>query len=77
MTTLSFRADDALAARLDRVARETGSSRSELLNRALRELLYRLACERDAEIYEREPLTADELVAPSAQVWPGSDDAPW
>lgn len=77
MTTLSFRADDALAARLDRVARETGSSRSELLNRALRELLYRLACERDAEIYERELLTADELVAPNAQVWPGSDDAPW
>ncbi|MDY7104347.1 MAG: ribbon-helix-helix domain-containing protein [Actinomycetota bacterium] len=77
MTTLSFRVDEKLVTELDRLSTETGATRSALLNRALRELLYRAACERDARAYERQPLSTDELISPSAQVWPEGDDAAW
>jgi predicted transcriptional regulator len=76
-TTLSFRVEERLADELDRVAEQTGSNRSKLLDRALRDLLYRLACERDADAYEMQPFTGDEVPAPMAQVWPEAGDAAW
>ena len=47
----------------------SGSTRSELLNRALRELLYRLRCERDAEVYARVPLTDAEATVWGSEMW--------
>ena len=64
MTTLSFRADDALVEALEREAARVGRSRSDLLSDALREFLYRSACERDAAIYEAHP------VSDEAGLWP-------
>ena len=73
---LSFRADASLAEELDAAAAEAGVSRSDLLNRAVREFLYRLRCERDAERYAIRPLTAAETA-----VWPNEtwlhDDTDW
>jgi len=48
-------------------------ARSDLLNRALRELLYRMRCERDAEVYARMPLTGDEVAAWDSEVWPSDE----
>ena len=74
--TLSFRADASLAEELDAAAAEAGVTRSELLNRAVREILYRLRCERDAERYALQPLTAAELAAWPNEAWP-DDDTDW
>lgn len=49
------------AERLGRVARGLHSSRSEVIRRALELYLYRLDCERDANLYARQPLTPAEL----------------
>ena len=76
-TMLSFRADDELVTALDAETTRLGLARSELLTRAVRELLYRLRCERDAEIYARVPLTADEMAGWASETWaeddPGTD----
>ncbi|MDH3500297.1 MAG: ribbon-helix-helix domain-containing protein [Acidimicrobiia bacterium] len=77
MTPISFRVDDRLLIELDRVAAEAGSSRSAVLNQALSELLYRLACERDAAAYDRVPLIDEELIPPEYQSWPDGGDAAW
>ena len=75
-TSLSFRADDWLVQELEREAERCGTSKSELLNAALSEMLYRLACERDAATYDRtrsvgEPATSfDESWIDDA---PGTD----
>ncbi len=74
--TLSFRADSALAKDLDAAAAEAGVARSDLLNQAVRELLYRLRCERDAERYALQPLTAAETAAWPNEAWP-EDDTDW
>jgi predicted transcriptional regulator len=74
--TLSFRADAALATALDAAAAEAGVSRSDLLDRAVRELLYRLRCERDAERYGARPLTAAEATPWPGEAWP-DDDTDW
>ena len=74
-TMLSFRADAQLAAALDAEVAQSGLARSDLLNRALRELLYRLRCERDAEIYARMPMTADEVAAWGSEAWAEDDTA--
>ena len=74
--TLSFRADESLAAELDAVAAEAGVARSELLNRAVRELLYRIRCERDAERYAAQPLSGAESSSWPAEAWP-DDDTDW
>jgi hypothetical protein len=42
----------------------------------VKDLLYRLACERDAEIYARMPLTAEELAPWPNEVW-AEDDTDW
>lgn len=74
--TLSFRADISLAEELDAAAASAGVHRSELLNRAVRELLYRLRCERDAEQYAVHPLTPAEAAAWPNEAWP-DDDTDW
>ena len=74
-TTLSFRAEEQLAAALDAEAARSGVARSDLLNRAVREMLYRLQCERDAEVYARMPLTEDEIVTWGSEAWPTDDAA--
>jgi Arc/MetJ-type ribon-helix-helix transcriptional regulator len=73
-TMLSFRADEQLAAALDAEVKRSGLARSELLNQALRDLLYRMQCERDAEIYSRTPLTREETAGWASEAW--LDDAP-
>ena len=74
--TLSFRADTSLAEELDAAAAEAGVPRSDLLNQALREFLYRLRCERDAERYALHPLTAPEAAAWPNEAWP-DDGTDW
>ncbi|MGE0729369.1 MAG: ribbon-helix-helix protein, CopG family [Acidimicrobiia bacterium] len=75
-TTLSFRADPALAEELDAAAAEAGVPRSDLLNRAVREFLYRRRCERDAERYAAQPLTPAETAVWPNEAWP-DDDTDW
>ena len=58
--SLSFRAEDQLAAALQREVERSGRSKSELLNEALRDLTCRFACERDAAIHATHPPT-DEV----------------
>ncbi len=74
--TLSFRADTSLAAELDAAAADAGVQRSDLLNRAVREYLYRLRCERDAERYALHPLTPAETAPWPNEAWP-DDDTDW
>lgn len=71
--TLSFRADARLAAELDEAAAAAGVARSDLLNQALRELLYRLRCERDAAKYVEQPLTSAESAVWPNEAWPDED----
>jgi metal-responsive CopG/Arc/MetJ family transcriptional regulator len=74
--TLSFRAEAALASELDAAATEAGVARSDLLNQALRDLLYRLRCERDAERYAVQQLTPSETAVWPNEAWP-DDDTDW
>jgi hypothetical protein len=77
VTTLSFRADDATAEALEREAARAGRSKSDLLSEALRDYLYKLACERDAAVYDEQPLSDDETTPWSNEAWaadePGTD----
>ncbi len=73
---LSFRADESLAEELDAAAAAAGVPRSDLLNQAVREFLYRLRCERDAERYALHPLTAAETAAWPDEAWP-DDHTDW
>ena len=73
-TTVSFRADDRVVRALDAEAARSGTTKSELLVQAVKELLYRLACERDAQSYARLPLTPDETTGWSNEQW--IDDEP-
>ena len=68
-TTLSFRADDRLAESLENEVSRSGSTRSEVLAAALRAYLYRLACERDADLYEKLPLTVVEQGEWVTETW--------
>lgn len=76
-TTVSFRADDRVVHALDAEATRSGTTKSELLVQAVKELLYRLACERDAQTYGRLPLTPEETTGWSNEQWiqdePGTD----
>ena len=70
---LSFRADASLTDELDAAAADAGVPRSDLLNQAVREFLYRLRCERDAERYALHPLTAAETTPWPNEAWPDED----
>ncbi len=62
--------------RMDRVAKGLHTSRSDVIRRALELYLYRLDCERDARIYEREPLKRDELAfTDDPDAW--TETPPW
>jgi predicted transcriptional regulator len=75
-TQLAIRLPDDLIRQLDELVPEKHSTRSEAVRRAIEMYLYRLACERDAEIYERFPLTEEEMAqANSPEVW--STLPPW
>ncbi len=71
--TLSFRAEGTLVEELDAAAADGGVARSSLLNQAVRELLYRRRCERDAERYALQPLTTTETTAWPNEAWPDED----
>lgn len=46
---------------IDDLVQQGHGSRSEVIRRALELYLYRLACERDAERYDEQPLSEVEL----------------
>lgn len=56
---LRLPADDLEA--VDALVPEHHQSRSEVIRQAIELYLYRIACENDAAVYERQPLTANEL----------------
>ncbi len=74
--TLSFRADESLAKALDAEAVQSGITRSDLLNQAVRGHLYRLRCQRDAELYAQQPLTTAEVSEWPNEEWL-NDDTDW
>jgi predicted transcriptional regulator len=77
MTPVSFRTEQAVLVELDHFAEIRGTTRSALINQALREMLYRFACERDLKIIEEtEPY--EQFIAPSAQAWiEPPEGSPW
>lgn len=78
MTMLSFRVDDVDASEAQAWATRLGIDRSELLREALQRHLLRLASERDAETWLRNPLTADEHSLTAIEDWgPAEDWADW
>ncbi len=78
MTMLSFRVDDAEAHEAQSWAEWLGIRRSELLREALRRHLVRLGSEVDAEVWERRPLSADEMSLAEIADWgPAEDWAEW
>jgi Arc/MetJ-type ribon-helix-helix transcriptional regulator len=75
-TQLAVRLPEELIQQLDELVPKTHANRSEAIRRAIELYLYRLACERDVEIYERFPLTEEEMAqANSPEVW--STLPPW
>ena len=61
MTQVAVRLPESLVREVDDVAERLQTSRSNLIRKALEQYLYRLACEHDAAVYERTPLTEAEL----------------
>jgi hypothetical protein len=75
---LSFRADDDSATEADRWAARLGIERSELLREALDSHLARLAAAADAEAYEAQPFTTDEVALDAVDDWgPAEDWSDW
>lgn len=78
MTMLSFRVDESDAGAVTSWAEQLGVDRSELLREALRQHLLRLASERDAESWQRMPLTDDERALEAVEHWlPAEDWSDW
>ena len=78
MTMLSFRVDDAEAARVQRWAELLGVDRSEVLREALRRHLARLAAEQDVAAWTSSPLTDAESALSQVADWgPAEDWADW
>jgi Arc/MetJ-type ribon-helix-helix transcriptional regulator len=72
MTTVrvAVRLPEEQVARIDRLAGQAHTSRSEFIRRAVELYLYRLACEHDALVYERRPLSDAELsLADDVDAW--------
>jgi Arc/MetJ-type ribon-helix-helix transcriptional regulator len=73
---IAIRLPDELVAQLDALVPGTHESRSDAVRRSIELYLYRLECERDAERYERHPLSDDELaLADDPGAWAGTP--PW
>ena len=78
MTMMSFRIDDADAAKIEAWARRLDIDRSELVRDALRRHLAELAAEQDVHAYAEQPLTDDEkALAQTAEWGPAEDWADW
>ncbi len=78
MTMLSFRVPPEEAARAKECADYIGVALSELYREALRRHINAILAERDAEIYEKMPLTEDELALSAVQYWlPAEDWSDW
>jgi Arc/MetJ-type ribon-helix-helix transcriptional regulator len=70
---IAVRLPDALVERLDGVVPAVHGSRSEVVRRAIELYLAWLANERDAAVYEREPLSDAELaLADDPEGWSGA-----
>lgn len=78
MTMISFRADDAEAAEVDRWARRLHLDRSELLREAVRRHLAELAADQDLQGYAEQPITDEETSLAQIADWgPAEDWADW
>ncbi len=78
MTMLSFRVDEPEADLARHWAERLGVDRSELLRRALRRHLHRLASEDDARTWERTPLDEGEQALAAVADWgPAEDWSDW
>lgn len=78
MTMLSFRVDEAEANQAQAWADRLGVDRSELLREALRRHLQRLASEREARIWEEQPLDEGEQSLAEIADWgPAEDWSDW
>ena len=51
-------------------AKTSGLTKTQLLHEAIRDLLYRRACERDAELYAALPLRREETKLWATETWP-------
>jgi Arc/MetJ-type ribon-helix-helix transcriptional regulator len=72
-TQIAVRLPDELVSRLDTLVPARHGSRSEAVRQAIEAYLYRLACEQDADRYDRQPLSEDELsLADDPQAWEGT-----
>ena len=70
---IAVRLPEELIAQLDSLVPGAHESRSQAVRRAIEVYLALLANERDAAIYERLPLTDEELAfADSAEAWAGT-----
>jgi Arc/MetJ-type ribon-helix-helix transcriptional regulator len=71
-TQIAVRLPAELVTELDQLVPGAHESRSEAVRRAIELYLYWLASERDAAIYDRLPLNADELAfADDPEAWSG------
>ncbi len=78
MIMVSFRASGEDVARATAWAERLGVDRSELLRDALHAYLVRLGSEQDAETWEREPPTHEEVSLGAIAEWGPADDwADW
>ena len=69
-TQIAVRLPDELVRQLDALVPSAHASRSEAIRESIEQYLYQLACERDAERYERQPLSDGELaLADDADSW--------
>ena len=72
-TQIAIRLPEEIVSRLDALVPAVHESRSDAVRRSIELYLYRLACEEDAERYEREPLSDGELaLADDPDAWTGT-----
>ena len=72
-TQIAVRLPDELVGRLDALVPAVHGTRSDAVRRSIELYLYRLACEQDADRYEQDPLSDDELaLADDPQSWSGT-----
>ncbi|MXW57652.1 MAG: antitoxin [Acidimicrobiia bacterium] len=74
MTMLSFRVPPEEAVRAKEAAEYMDIALSELYREALRRHINAILAKRDAEIYERMPVTEDELALSAVSYWLPADD---